>query len=139
MEKTFIQLRKSGLRITPVRKEIFAFAQQKKSPITIPEIQEYCAKKKLSPNTTTLYRQMETLVEKNIFQKVSVPGSATHYELITHHHHHFSCTKCAIITCIENKDIEQSIHALEHKMNTEGFTISQHSFSLSGLCQSCTK
>lgn len=138
MKKIFDSLRKSGLRITPLRKEIFSIYHKKKSPMTIPDLQNILGNNNFFPNTTTLYRQMETLVKKKFFQKISLSSERNHYELITHHHHHFTCTTCKQITCIDDQEIEKKIYSLEEKMKKKGFITLEHIFSLSGTCNTCT-
>jgi len=126
------------MRITPVRKGILDILEEKNTPLTIVEIQGFLKEKELFPNKTTLYRQMETLIENNIIESVSLKNAVVHYEKKTSHHHHFFCNDCEDIVCIESEDFEKSTKALEKSLQKNGFLVQRHTFSLEGKCQKCT-
>ena len=127
------------LRLTPVRKAILNILEEKKMPLTISEIQEFLKIKQLSPNKTTLYRQMETLIEYCIVESLSLKNSVVHYEKKTSHHHHFICNSCEDILCIENKNFEESAKNFKKSLQKNGFLVQGHNFSLEGKCKKCTQ
>ncbi|MCF7906186.1 transcriptional repressor [Candidatus Gracilibacteria bacterium] len=130
MKKT--TLRKSALRTAMM--DIFSHA---KAPLTVPSLQEALKKKKLSPNKTSLYRHLDTLVSLGALEELVLESSVTHYELQRHHHHHFVCESCEKIECLEDSQLEKSIHALEDTLKKKGLSAQKHQFSFSGTCKSC--
>lgn len=131
-------LQERGLRNTPLRRAILEIFSQKRIPLTIPELTEFLAQRSLQPNKTSLYRQVETLLQKNILEEVPLTTGIKHYELSDHHHHHFVCESCADITCISDERLEKDIHSLMKKLAEKGLAITNHQFSLSGLCAQCS-
>lgn len=124
-------------RLTPVRKAILQIFDDQKAPLTISEIQKLLEEKNLFPNKTTLYRQMEMLVKLRLIESVALKDSIAHYEKKTSHHHHFICTDCKDIVCIEDENLEQSTKRLEQNLEKNGFRVQGHHFFLEGKCQKC--
>lgn len=137
MKNIFELLREKELKKTPLRIALLQIFSAEKSPFSVAEIEKKLAKKKLFPNKTSLYRQMETLEEKNILSKTIFTNGVAHYEMHADHHHHFQCDGCQKIECIHDRDIEDAIHALEHELQKKGLSHLSHHFSLSGMCKNC--
>lgn len=131
-------LREKKLKKTPLRVAILEIFLEKKEPITIADLGKFLEKKKFFPNQTSLYRQIESLTEKEILQSLILKNSIAHYELQNHHHHHFVCNTCEKIECVDDETLENEIHTLETKLKKKGMHISSHQFSFHGECQSCT-
>ncbi len=131
-------LREKKLKKTPLRVAILEVFSEKKEPITILDLQKKLHQKNFFPNQTSLYRQIETLVESSVLHSVMLKNSTAYYELQAHHHHHFICEKCNAIECIEDKSLENQVHILEKKLKNQGLQISSHQFSFHGKCRLCT-
>jgi len=125
------------MRNTPLLKSVLMLLKESKKPVSVPDLQHLLEDKDLKPNKTTLYRMLEKLVEEGSVEVLLLDPKVTHYELKTHHHHHFRCDSCDEIKCISDPELESQIHALEHKLETKGMTIKDHHFSLSGTCTTC--
>ncbi len=125
------------IRLTPVRQGILKILEKEGSPLTVPEIQTLLKEKGLFPNKTTLYRQMEKLLENNIVESISLKNTVVHYEKKSSHHHHFICSTCKNITCIEDENFECAARSLEKSLEKNGFLVKNHNFSLEGKCQKC--
>lgn len=131
-------LREKKLKKTPLRVAIVKIFASIQKPISIASLEKLLHQHQFSPNQTSLYRQIETLVQHNIIQSIILKNSTAYYELQAHHHHHFICEKCHIITCLDTEYLEKMLHALEKKLTTQGMSISSHQLSFHGKCKLCT-
>lgn len=132
-------LRTNNLRMTPIRKKLIEILKRSDKPLTAPELLIELSEEGFEPNKTTLYRQLDTLINISVVQSVHLYSGVTHYELQTHHHHHFICKKCAKVECIEDEKLENAIDELENTMrNKRGNVIHSHELYLTGLCGTCT-
>ena len=90
---------------------------------------------KLKVNKTTVYRQIEKLLQQNLIIEVEFGDGKKRYELKNenHHHHHLICNKCGKLEDIKlNEDIILS--EISKKTN---FKIESHSLEFFGLCVNC--
>lgn len=125
------------MRNTPIRAAIIDIFNATTCPLTVSEIKSLLAKRKLFPNKTTLYRQIDFLLRNELVQKFHFQEAVTHYEKTNNHHHHFVCNDCSAISCIEDEKLEQSVRDLENALQKSGLQITSHEFSMSGLCKTC--
>lgn len=130
-------MKQKTLRNTALRNAILKIFAARKKPLTIMELTDLLAEEGFFPNKTTLYRQMETLTAIGKLHQVTLASGVMHYELATHHHHHFVCTDCNQTLCVEDADLEKQIIALEQKLKQRGLAVEEHHFSMSGLCKNC--
>lgn len=126
------------MRNTSLQKAILNILETQSRPLTIPEILEYLGDQKLHPNKTSVYRHMEKFAQGKKVATMILDSDVTHYEIQKHHHHHFVCQKCKKVEPIADKDLEKNIHDIESALEKKGLKVSDHQFSLLGLCQSCT-
>jgi Fur family ferric uptake transcriptional regulator len=133
----FLRMVMKKNRSTPVRKAILQILEEGDVPLSVPEIQVFLNERGLSPNKTTLYRQMETFVKNNMVEGVSLKNSVVYYEKKRKHHHHFVCSICESITCIQDDDVERAIKNMERSLKREGFFVKNHHFFFEGRCQKC--
>ena len=123
------------MRNTPLLMKVLALLKKSSRPLSVPDIQK--ALSKSAPNKTSLYRMMEKLEKEGVVEALLLNPRVTFYEYKTHHHHHFLCEKCSTITCLTDSALEARIHALEKKLTARGLRVSEHHFSLSGVCSAC--
>ena len=81
---------------------------------------------------TTVYRNINLLVEEKWLTRVEVPGDSPRYEIAgKEHHHHFQCNRCGRLFELQGCEIS---------LTTElplGFRTTGHEFFVYGLCSSC--
>jgi Fur family transcriptional regulator, ferric uptake regulator len=84
----------------------------------------------------TVYRVLDRLVAAGKIHKVididgvvKYAGCHTCLEKHNHHHIHFSCQKCKMVTCLD--DIKPSFKL------PKNYKVSEMNFTLSGLCPQC--
>jgi Fur family ferric uptake transcriptional regulator len=89
-------------------------------------------------NRTTIYRNLNSLVEKKIVHRI-LSGEAVKYKLVTgkkengkkFDHVHFDCTSCNTTYCLEELAVQ------DFKL-PEGFTKTENQFIIFGICKNCT-
>jgi len=90
------------------------------------------------PNKVTIYRMLESMVEKGIVHKAYVGKRKWHYELAhncSEHqcHPHFTCSKCSSTSCLTGLSIPMA------KSPFKGFIIDHQQVRLEGLCPECVE
>ena len=131
-------LRDSGMRITKLRSLIIEIILENGKPISAPEILEAVRKHVSSVNKTTIYRCLDTLLEKDIVKKVYLNSDLLHYELsFLPHHHHATCTTCGKVQEVSSHELEKAVANLESSVIDSGFAVKDHIIELRGKCQTC--
>jgi Fur family ferric uptake transcriptional regulator len=130
-------LKDKGLRVTKPRAMILRTIHDSSEPISAEEIYKVIEEKDHDLNLSTVYRNLNTLVDKNILLKNTDLDGVSFFQLNIHDHKHFiTCIKCGKRVTIENCPIEKFAHEVE---NETGFEIRSHNFEFTGLCPECRK
>ena len=127
-------------RKTIVSDKILSIFKEKKGPFTISQINEILTESNIRPNTSTIYRILDKLKSKNIISELFLKNGVSYYELTHegHKHHHFFCTECEIITCLDHCLFDQFDLNLDTYLPNDQFKISTHEFNLYGTCNKCS-
>ncbi len=136
--KTEDILNKIGLKKTEVRILLLDFLIKNKNPISASEI--FLKLKKHKLDQVTIYRTLESFLEKGMIKKVDTGSREAQYEIIDekNDHHHMICIKCNTIEDFTGCDSENLIkNAL--KKSKKFNKINHHSFDLFGICMKCNK
>ncbi|MFA7308909.1 MAG: Fur family transcriptional regulator [Patescibacteria group bacterium] len=130
------QLRKEGHRLTKIRQALVDIFTAHHLPLTAYEIQGLLLEQGLSSNKTTIYRELEFLLGKDVISQVQFQDRVARYELKTdHHHHHLICTSCSVVQDVAFDDNLEK-HAALISAATD-FTITSHSLEFYGHCARC--
>jgi Fe2+ or Zn2+ uptake regulation protein len=125
-----------SLRNTKTRRLLFQALFESRRPLSIPEFLDIFASEDERINKTTLYREVETLVNLGVLRAVQITPRKVSYELGSHeHHHHFACTKCDFITGVTFS--EKSIERTEKALEEQGVQVTHHALEFFGLCSRC--
>lgn len=98
------------------------------------------AKRGVKVGTTTVYRQMERLVEEGIVTRfTSFPGEPACYQYVGDKseevgHYHFKCKKCGRLLHISCHEFG---HCMEHIKIDHGFEVDMTQTVFIGLCKEC--
>lgn len=120
------------LRLTTPRILVFEALNAATHPLGVADIIRRCP----TIDATSVYRTIDLFTKLGITTSVS-HGWKQRYELaepFQPHHHHIRCTACEKLIDIDWPDLETHIEALSQKYS---FTVTGHSFELSGLCETC--
>jgi len=128
-----LYLKNAGYSLTEPRRKVFS-ALQNDGPLSM---QELYSKLNGQVNRTTVYRIIELFEELKISQRVA-KGWKYHLELTDEfipHHHHFTCTNChKSISFDEPEDFDLMLDAVASQ---NGFTSTNHTLEIEGLCSNC--
>ncbi len=128
-------IRNKGGRITKVRRAILEAFFQSGCLVSQESLIEYLKKKKLSPNPSTIFRELQFLLENKIILKNTI-NKVHHYELNSgHKHYHFICSECQGITPLHLHN--PLLNVMEGLEQQHQFKIQQHSIDFKGVCASC--
>ena len=131
------ELKRQGAKMSRVRRglvEIFCMATH---PLTVPELLEQLAAQGSTVNKTSVYRELEFLIDREVVQVLELGTVGSKYELHGHHHHAV-CSNCQAVFCLETPELEAPLHAWEQRLTDQyGFSAHQHLLHFSGLCQNC--
>jgi Fur family ferric uptake transcriptional regulator len=89
-------------------------------------------------NRTTIYRNLNSLVEKNIVHRI-LSEEAIKYKLVNGQkekgkrpdHVHFDCKRCNTTFCLEELSVQDF-------QLPEGFTRLENQFIIVGICKNCS-
>lgn len=90
-EKQRIDLRSSNLKVTPQRMAVLEALNSLKHHPTADNIKEYVVKNHPNIAVGTIYKTLETFVEKGLVNKVKTEKDVMRYDSIVESHHHLYC------------------------------------------------
>jgi len=128
-------LRKNDLSITVSRKKILQLFTNAAGALAHADIE------KQAPDfdRVTIYRTLQTFVDKGIIHTIPTADSSIRYALCKdactqgHHHDnhvHFMCDECGLTTCLEQVSIP-------NVSLPNGFLVKQTDVVVSGICNKC--
>jgi Fe2+ or Zn2+ uptake regulation protein len=139
MKQTLELLKQHGARLTKTRLAVLEIFFRHSQPFSVAEILVSLKKQGIVVNKTTVYREMEFLLEKGIVTAVFIDEKHTKYELNLGHHHHLVCRNCGNIEEVEMKEIEDLFDVVEKKLKQKmKFTNISHSLEFFGICKKCS-
>ena len=129
-------LKDHGLRLTDSRKDVVQFFLRKGYAIGQPELETQLS----HFDRVTIYRTLNTLLEKGILHKVFDDSGVMKYALCPEHCHvihehqekhlHFKCVQCDHIVCLDTVSIP-------HIELPHGYTFLDAQFLVRGVCRNC--
>ncbi len=88
------------------------------------------------PTSTTVYKNLEVLVQNNIISKVTPLHNSARFDAETGLHHHAVCTKCRGIIDIPDEDFDSL--SIPTQISS-GFEVKNYKIQFEGICNSCSK
>jgi Fur family ferric uptake transcriptional regulator len=127
-------LRARDLKVTAKRLEVLQAIENYGSAMPYSELQRSLS----GFDRVTLYRNINTLMDKGVIHKASTRGAETYYAICSHHctseghnhqHIHFKCTSCKEVSCLQ---IGQNLTIQIPNVQVQNIEI-----EASGICQNC--
>ena len=88
-----------------------------------------------SISKSTVYRNLNVLLEDNLIKKIKVLGSSDRFDFISKEHYHAICKNCGkvfdFMYCFSDEDFMRAIH------NQTGITMDVDSVTVYGICENC--
>ncbi len=117
------ELLKKGLKITPQRMVILEALHTLKTHPTADEIKEYIQVNHPNVAAGTVYKILETFVEKGLIRKVKTDRDVMRYDAILENHHHLYCYESDRIEDYFDEGLNELIQEHFRKNNISGFDI----------------
>lgn len=130
-------LKSRGLKITPARLAIMELFYT--SPALLQdarEIYDHLRNREQETNFSTVYRNLELLVQSGLVEKVML-GNTGKYKLQENdtHRHHIICTSCHKTQPLPNCPLGEMESAL---LASIGFKALEHRIEVYGICKECS-
>ena len=130
------ELRKAGLKVTLPRVKIMQILEASKDRhMSAEDVYKALRDADEDVGLATVYRVLTQFESAGLVMRHHIEGGHSVFEMSTEDHHdHIVCTKCGKVEEFIDEIIEerQALMAKKH-----GFTISDHSLYLYGLCAVC--
>ncbi len=136
-EEHYKDLLKNGnLKSTRHRKAILEVLEKNDTPLTAEDLYLKLKENEISISLSTVYRVLETLVEKGLATRSNLADDNRAVYELSHneHRHHLLCTKCRKVLPVDGCPLEDYEKLLEQRF---GFTVKGHKLEVYGYCQGC--
>jgi Fur family transcriptional regulator, ferric uptake regulator len=126
--------RMPGQRTTRQRGVVLDVIRDARGPLTVSAVLSRCRARIPAIGVATVYRAIGLLAEAGLIQPVLLPSGETAWERAgMNHHHHFHCTKCGRVFCLDFCPFSAS--RIAHL--PPGFAVETHSITAHGVCPDC--
>jgi len=132
----FTRMQDQKIRLTKIRKLLVEILIRSDGPVTVSQLLSLVHPKSPKVNKTTIYRQLEFLIQNSLAKSVDFGDGTIRYEWDSKdHHHHLICQKCHRI---ESVNLTGDLTILERKITEQKqFQILRHSLEFFGYCSRC--
>ncbi len=129
-------LKRENLKSTRHRITILEILKDKQLPLSAEDLYFMLKENGVSISLSTVYRVLETLNEKGIVVRTSIPDeNKAVYEFYNNEHkHHLLCVKCRKILPVDGCPLDEYEKQLESRF---GFAVAGHKLEVYGYCKSC--
>lgn len=100
---------------------------------TLEEIQKIISKKFPTLSLSTIYRNLNDMMQKNIVSEVKIANKKDYFEIAKEKHVHLVCEKCGYIEDF-NINIDDLVYKIEQSSNSEVMGV-MLTFSI--ICKDC--
>jgi Fur family peroxide stress response transcriptional regulator len=122
-EKHGIDLRDSNLKVTPQRVAVLEALNNLKNHPTADKIKEYVVKNHPNIAVGTIYKTLETFVEKGLVKKVKTEKDVMRYDAILDNHHHLYCEDTERIEDFFDDELDNMIDNYFQKKKIPNFKV----------------
>ena len=117
------KLAETGLSVTPQRLLVYEIILKHNNHPTAEEIMAYVKKKFPNIAIGTIYKIIDSLIEKKLITRVKTDKDIMRYEAVLSHHHHLYCSKSDIVIDYFNQDIDKIVTDYFNKNKIPDFEI----------------
>ncbi len=125
-------LKQYNLKATPQR-IIFLKELMDAGHLSIEELESRVKSVIPTISTATIYKNINSMVQKGLLNEVKLPGVKTKYEITKYKHAHFFCKSCQKVF-----DIKVDTSCIYQEIDKE-FSIDEIDVSVQGICRECLK
>lgn len=127
-------LKEKGLKTTKQRLLLLQVLQDAATPLNAEMILEAMKGPLTGCNLSTVYRNMEILMARDVVQEVNIDQKSYYAINQNQHGHYIQCIHCKEMTRIEGCPLEAYEKDLETKT---GYKVVKHRVELFGICKKC--
>ena len=131
------KLKENGCKMTEQRKIILEILLEGGRHYTAQEIYEKAVAKNSSMNFSTVYRNLELLMNMGIIKRMNINETTGHFAMNQQQHqHHLICKGCGEVKELDYCPYE---NIKENELVESDFVITDHNFEIFGYCGKCNK
>lgn len=132
-----IILKKMGLKVTPQRLAVLQAVTTLHSHPTADEIGQFIRKEYPNIGTGTVYKTLDTLVEKGIIRRVKTDQGLLRYDPVTKSHHHLYCAISERIEDYYDEELNTMLEDYFRRKKIRGFDIEEIRLQIIGRFPEC--
>jgi Fur family peroxide stress response transcriptional regulator len=122
----------NGLKVTPQRMAVLGAVMTMNTHPTADLIIEFIQKNHPNIATGTVYKILETLVDKKIIRKVKTDKDVMRYDAMKDNHHHLYCVESEIIEDYFDEKLDNLLEEYFEKKNIPNFRIEDINLQIIG-------
>ena len=122
-EKHGVDLKDSNLKVTPQRVAVLEALINLKNHPTADKIKEYVVKNHPNIAVGTIYKTLETFVEKGLVKKVKTEKDVMRYDAVLDNHHHLYCEDTERIEDFFDDELDNLIDKYFQKKKIPNFQV----------------
>ena len=122
-QKHGIDLKDSNLKVTPQRIAVLEALNNLKNHPTADKIKEYVVKNHPSISVGTIYKTLETFVDRGLVKKVKTEKDVMRYDAILDTHHHLYCEDTERIEDFFDDQLNNMLEEYFKKMKIPNFKV----------------
>ena len=122
-EKHRIDLKKSNLKVTPQRTAVLEALNNLNDHPTADKIKAYVVKNHPNIAVGTIYKTLETFVDKGLVKKVKTEKDVMRYDAILENHHHLYCEDTEHIEDFFDDELNDMLDKYFKKKRIPNFTV----------------
>lgn len=134
-------MKKKGSYRTRQQEEILLYLQQNPDKhLNVSQIVTHLKSKGSSIGVTTVYRQLEKLVDQGVLQKYATDGGPACFQYLdgclNHPHFHMKCLECGHLLHMECAELDD---ICRHMRSAHNFELNSMKTTFYGLCEDCIR
>ena len=131
------KLAEAKLKVTPQRVEILEAIYTLNNHPTAENIIEHIRQKHPNIATGTVYKTLDTLVEKELIKRVKTDRDVMRYDGKIEKHHHLYCSECDLIEDYHDEELDRKLEEHFAKKKFKGFKIDDIVLQIRGTFDKC--
>ena len=125
------KLSEKGLKITPQRMSILEAIYNSNHP-TADDIIKYIRQKHSNIATGTVYKVLDTFVQKGLIKKVTTEKDVIRYDGLLIHHHHLHSSEDILIKDYIDEELDKILKDYFQKKKIDDFKIEEITLQIKG-------
>ena len=121
-----------GLKVTPQRISILEAIYTLNNHPTAENIIEYIRKQHPNIATGTVYKVLDTLIEKDLIKRVTTEKDVMRYDGILERHHHLYCSESDRIEDYNDEELDDLLNEYFNKKKIKDFKIEDIKLQIKG-------